>query len=47
VEAKIGCPVPEFKAMAFDRGNIREVSDAEAKGKWLVLFFYPGDFTFV
>ena len=39
--------VKPFKATAFHNGNFVEVSDADLKGKWSVVFFYPADFTFV
>lgn len=32
---------------AFDNGEVKKVSLSDYKGKWLVLFFYPLDFTFV
>ena len=43
----IGKKVEEFKVPAFKDGILTEVSSEELKGKWSVLFFYPGDFTFV
>ena len=43
----INSTVKPFKATAFHNGNFVEVSDADLKGKWSVLFFYPADFTFV
>ena len=36
-----------FKAQAFKQGKFIEVSDADLKGKWSVVFFYPANFTFV
>lgn len=39
---------PHFTAQAvFDGGEVKEISLNDYKGKWLVLFFYPLDFTFV
>ncbi len=38
---------PDFKAEALLGKSFKEVSLADYKGKWLVLFFYPLDFTFV
>lgn len=39
---------PQFTAQAvFDGGEIKNISLADYKGKWVVLFFYPLDFTFV
>ncbi|KAG5678956.1 hypothetical protein PVAND_008574 [Polypedilum vanderplanki] len=40
-------PAPEFKATAVVNGSFKEISLADYKGKYLVLFFYPLDFTFV
>ena len=44
----INSQLPEFKVNAYrkDKGFF-EVSNEDLKGKWSVLFFYPGDFTFV
>ncbi len=38
---------PDFKAKAFHNGKIKEVSLEDYRGQWVVLCFYPGDFTFV
>lgn len=39
---------PQFTAQAvFDKGEVKSVSLSDYKGKYLVLFFYPLDFTFV
>ncbi len=38
---------PGFTAMAVVDKQFKEVSLSDYKGKWLVLFFYPLDFTFV
>lgn len=43
----VGGKLPEFKLKAFVDGKFMEVSSADYKGKWLILFFYPADFTFV
>ncbi|XP_034407581.1 thioredoxin-dependent peroxide reductase, mitochondrial [Cyclopterus lumpus] len=40
-------PAPAFKATAVHDGEFKEMSLADFKGKYLVLFFYPLDFTFV
>ena len=45
--ALINTPVKPFKAQAFRQGKFIEVSDADLKGKWSVVVFYPADFTFV
>lgn len=38
---------PEFTEDAFVEGKIQKVSLKSYRGKWVVLFFYPADFTFV
>ena len=43
----INTEIKPFKAQAFKNGKFIEVSDADLKGKWSVVFFYPADFTFV
>ena len=44
----VGQPAPQFKAQAyFEDGSIKDLSLSDYKGKWVVLFFYPLDFTFV
>ncbi|HUH38233.1 MAG TPA: alkyl hydroperoxide reductase subunit C [Spongiibacteraceae bacterium] len=43
----INTKIKPFKATAFHRGEFVPVSDADLKGKWSVVVFYPADFTFV
>lgn len=43
----INTAVKPFKATAYHNGKFVTVSDADLKGKWSVVFFYPADFTFV
>jgi len=43
----IGKPAPDFAAEAFHEGKIKKVSLKQFKGRWVVLAFYPADFTFV
>ncbi len=45
--AKVGKPAPDFEASAFINGGFKNITLSEFKGKWVVLCFYPGDFTFV
>ncbi|VVD05483.1 unnamed protein product [Leptidea sinapis] len=40
-------PAPQFKTTAVVNGEFKDVSLADYKGKYVVLFFYPLDFTFV
>ena len=41
----INSEVKPFNATAFHKGDFIEVSEADLKGKWSVVFFYPADFT--
>ena len=43
----INTKVQPFTATAFHNGKDVKVTDADLKGKWSVVFFYPADFTFV
>jgi len=36
-----------FTATAFHNGEFVDVSDADLRGRWSIVFFYPADFTFV
>lgn len=44
---RIGEAAPGFEAEAFINNDIKNVKLAGYKGKWVVLVFYPADFTFV
>ncbi len=43
----VGKPAPTFTAKAFHNGAYKSVKLEDYRGKWVVLCFYPGDFTFV
>ena len=45
--AKVGKPAPDFEASAYIDGGFKNITLSEFKGQWVVLCFYPGDFTFV
>lgn len=45
--AKVGKPAPDFEAGAYVDGGFKNVKLSDYAGKWVVLCFYPGDFTFV
>ncbi len=48
VLAKVGQEAIDFEASAFIAGEgFKPVRLSEYKGKWIVICFYPGDFTFV
>jgi len=44
---KVGQKAPDFTAPAYHKGKFESVQLSEYLGKWVVLCFYPGDFTFV
>jgi alkyl hydroperoxide reductase subunit AhpC len=43
----IGQPEPAWRALAYEKGEQRQLSNQDFKGKWHVLYWYPLDFTFV
>ncbi len=43
----IGSEVKPFSASAFHNGEFVDLTDADLRGKWRVVCFYPADFTFV
>ncbi len=43
----VGKKAPDFNAPAFFEGGFTSVNLSDYLGKWVVLCFYPGDFTFV
>ena len=44
---KVGRKAPDFSAPAYLNGKFVNIKLSEYLGKWVVLCFYPGDFTFV
>ena len=45
--ARVGKKAPDFEASAFVDGGFKNIRLSDYFGKWIVLCFYPGDFTFV
>lgn len=45
--ARVGKPASDFEASAFVDGGFKNIKLSDYKGQWVVLCFYPGDFTFV
>ena len=45
--AQVGKPAPDFEASAHIDGGFKNIKLSDYKGTWVVLCFYPGDFTFV
>eukprot|EP00914_Ancora_sagittata_P023890 GHVO01047613.1.p1 GENE.GHVO01047613.1~~GHVO01047613.1.p1 ORF type:complete len:198 (+),score=35.03 GHVO01047613.1:142-735(+) len=46
-ELRLTKPAPAFKGTAVVDGDFKDISISDYKGKYLVMFFYPLDFTFV
>jgi peroxiredoxin (alkyl hydroperoxide reductase subunit C) len=46
--ARVGHEAPDFEASAFVNGiGFKNIKLSDYLGKWVVICFYPGDFTFV
>ena len=45
--ARVGQKAPDFNAPAYFKGSFANVQLSDYFGKWILLCFYPGDFTFV
>ncbi len=43
----LGTRIPSMELKAFYKGKISSINLENYRGQWLILFFYPGDFTFV
>jgi len=43
----VGRKAPDFEVTAYFNGEFKPVKLSDYVGKWLLLCFYPGDFTFV
>lgn len=44
---RVGSKAPDFEAPAYSRGEFTSIKLSDYLGKWVLLCFYPGDFTFV
>ena len=44
---RVGKKAPDFSAPAYQKGKFISLKLSEYLGKWVLLCFYPGDFTFV
>jgi len=44
---QVGKKAPDFAAPAYRKGQFVSVKLSEYLGKWVLICFYPGDFTFV
>jgi AhpC/TSA family len=45
--ARVGQKAPDFTAPAYYKGGFTTVKLSDFAGKWVLVCFYPGDFTFV
>ena len=43
----VGQKAPDFQAPGYHNGKFISMQLSESLGKWTLLCFYPGDFTFV
>jgi len=44
---RVGKPAPDFETVGYHNGEVKNFKLSDFRGKWVVLCFYPGDFTFV
>lgn len=47
MNARVGRAAPDFNAPAYFKGTFKNVQLSDHFGTWILLCFYPGDFTFV
>jgi hypothetical protein len=45
--ARVGQKAPDFTAPSYYKGTFTPISLSDFAGKWVLVCFYPGDFTFV
>ena len=43
----VGKKAPDFTAHSFHQNKFKQIRLSSLKGKWVILAFYPGDFTFI
>lgn len=46
-EVKVGKAIPDYTLTAYHKERLIDIKLSDYKSKWLILFFYPADFTFV
>ena len=47
MSVRVGQKAPDFTAPAYYKGSFTSLKLSDYAGKWVMLCFYPGDFTFV
>ncbi len=45
--ARVGKKAPDFEASAYIDGGFKNIKLSDYAGHWVMVCFYPGDFTFV
>jgi len=45
--ARVGKQAPDFTTKAYHEGMAKEIKLSDYRGKWVMLCFYPADFTCV
>ena len=40
-----GSTAPDFSAKVYHRGQVKRIRLSDYRGQWVLLFFYPADFT--
>lgn len=43
----VGEKAPDFELQAYHQGTFKQIKLADYASKWVILYFYPADFTFV
>ena len=44
---RVGETVPDYEFETFYKGDVKPMKFSDFRGKWLIVMFYPADFTFV
>lgn len=44
---RVGETIPDYEFEAYHEGEVRTIKFSDYRGKWLIVMFYPADFTFV
>jgi peroxiredoxin (alkyl hydroperoxide reductase subunit C) len=47
MNVQVGKEAPDFSAKAYHEGAAKQINLSDLRGKWVMLCFYPADFTCV
>ena len=47
MSVQVGKQAPDFTSKAYHEGTAKEIKISDYQGKWVMLCFYPADFTCV